>query len=88
MSVTPPQGEVDAGGQRRSGFAWRSVLDTPKCDFRSCETLAIGGPVLGLVGAYALGRTMQSMLFGTGALSLPWSSSLDDLRNQLIRRTA
>jgi putative ABC transport system permease protein len=26
---------------------------------------------LGLVGAYALGRTMQSMLFGTGALSLP-----------------
>jgi len=38
---------------------------------REGATLAIGGLVLGLVGAYALGRTMQSMLFGTGALSLP-----------------
>jgi len=26
---------------------------------------------LGLVEAYALGRTMQAMLFGTGALSVP-----------------
>ena len=25
----------------------------------------------GLMGAYVLGRTMQSMLFGTGALNLP-----------------
>ena len=38
---------------------------------REGATLATGGLVLGLVGAYALGRTMQSMLFGTGALSLP-----------------
>jgi putative ABC transport system permease protein len=38
---------------------------------REGATLAIGGLVLGLVGAYALGRTMQNMLFGTGALSLP-----------------
>ena len=38
---------------------------------REGATLAIGGLVFGLVGAYALGRTMQSMLFGTGALSLP-----------------
>ncbi len=38
---------------------------------REGATLATGGLVLGLVGAYALGRTMQSMLFSTGALSLP-----------------
>jgi putative ABC transport system permease protein len=38
---------------------------------REGAMLATGGLVLGLVGAYALGRTMQSMLFGTGALSLP-----------------
>jgi putative ABC transport system permease protein len=38
---------------------------------REGATLAIGGLALGLVGAYALGRTMQSMLLGTGALSLP-----------------
>lgn len=38
---------------------------------REGATLATGGLVLGLVGAYALGRTMQSMLFGTGALNLP-----------------
>jgi putative ABC transport system permease protein len=34
-------------------------------------TLAAGGLVLGLVGAYGLGRAMQSILYGTGALSLP-----------------
>jgi putative ABC transport system permease protein len=33
--------------------------------------LAASGLVLGLVGAYALGRAMQSMLYGTGALNLP-----------------
>jgi putative ABC transport system permease protein len=38
---------------------------------REGATLATGGLVLGLGGAYALGRTMQSMLFGTGALSVP-----------------
>jgi putative ABC transport system permease protein len=38
---------------------------------REGATLATGGLVLGLVGAYALGRTMQSMLFGTGALNVP-----------------
>jgi putative ABC transport system permease protein len=38
---------------------------------REGATLALGGLVLGLVGAYALGRTMQSMLLGTGALSWP-----------------
>jgi putative ABC transport system permease protein len=38
---------------------------------REGATLATGGLVLGLVGAYALGRTMQSLLFGTGALSVP-----------------
>jgi len=34
-------------------------------------TLAAGGLALGLLGAYALGRAMQSTLYGTGALSLP-----------------
>jgi putative ABC transport system permease protein len=38
---------------------------------RAGAALAACGLVLGLVGAYALGRTMQSMLFGTGALSVP-----------------
>jgi putative ABC transport system permease protein len=38
---------------------------------REGATLATGGLVLGLVGAYALGRALQAMLFGTGALSLP-----------------
>jgi putative ABC transport system permease protein len=38
---------------------------------REGATLATGGLVLGLVGAYALGRTMQGMLFGTGALNVP-----------------
>jgi putative ABC transport system permease protein len=38
---------------------------------REGATLATGGLVLGLVGAYALGRAMQAMLFGTGALNVP-----------------
>ncbi|MPY86784.1 MAG: FtsX-like permease family protein [Luteitalea sp.] len=38
---------------------------------REGVTLAAGGLVLGLLGAYALGRAMQGMLYGTGALSLP-----------------
>jgi putative ABC transport system permease protein len=38
---------------------------------REGATLAASGLILGLVGAYALGRAMQAMLFGTGALSVP-----------------
>jgi putative ABC transport system permease protein len=38
---------------------------------REGATLATVGLVLGLMGAYLLGRTMQSMLLGTGALNVP-----------------
>jgi putative ABC transport system permease protein len=38
---------------------------------REGATLASAGLIAGLMGAYVLGRTMQSMLFGTGALNLP-----------------
>ena len=38
---------------------------------REGAALATGGLVLGLGGAYALGRAMQSLLFGTGALNVP-----------------
>jgi putative ABC transport system permease protein len=38
---------------------------------REGATLAVGGLILGLAGAYALGRAMQALLFGTGALSAP-----------------
>jgi putative ABC transport system permease protein len=38
---------------------------------REGMTLAAGGLLLGLAGAYALGRAMQSTLYGTTALSLP-----------------
>jgi putative ABC transport system permease protein len=34
-------------------------------------TLAVVGLVLGLAGAYTLGRAMQSTLHETGAISLP-----------------
>ena len=57
---------------------------------REGATLVTGGLVLGLVGAYALGRAMQAMLFGTGALKCtrgarrrscpPWRSSRGVLR--------
>ena len=38
---------------------------------REGATLSAGGLVLGVAGAYALGRAMQSTLFGTGAMNLP-----------------
>jgi putative ABC transport system permease protein len=38
---------------------------------REGATLATVGLIVGLMGAYLLGRTMQGMLFGTGALNVP-----------------
>ena len=38
---------------------------------REGATLSAGGLMLGVVGAYALGRAMQSTLFGTGAMNVP-----------------
>jgi putative ABC transport system permease protein len=39
-------------------------------------TLAVGGLLLGLLGAYGLGRAMQSTLYGTSALSVPVLSAV------------
>ena len=38
---------------------------------REGATLSAGGLMLGVAGAYALGRAMQSTLFGTGAMNVP-----------------
>ena len=38
---------------------------------REGATLCAWGLILGLAGAYALGRAMQSTLFGTGAMNVP-----------------
>ncbi len=38
---------------------------------REGATLSAGGLMLGVAGAYALGRTMQSTLLGTGAMNVP-----------------
>ena len=38
---------------------------------REGATLCAGGLMLGVAGAYALGRAMQSTLFGTGAMNVP-----------------
>jgi putative ABC transport system permease protein len=38
-------------------------------------TLAVAGLILGLVGAYALGRVMQSTLYGVSPFSVPvWTA--------------
>jgi putative ABC transport system permease protein len=34
-------------------------------------TLAAGGLAIGVVGAYSLGRAMQSTLFGVGGINVP-----------------
>jgi len=38
---------------------------------REGATLSAGGLMLGIAGAYVLGRAMQSTLFGTGAMNVP-----------------
>ena len=38
---------------------------------REGATLSVGGLMLGVGGAYALGRAMESTLFGTGAMNVP-----------------
>ena len=40
-------------------------------ELREGALLTAGGLTLGVAGAYALGRAMQSTLFGTGALNVP-----------------
>jgi putative ABC transport system permease protein len=62
--------------QRTSEIGLRMALGAEQAQvrlevLREGLMLAAGGLVLGLAGAYALGRGMQSTLYGTGALSLP-----------------
>jgi len=62
--------------QRTSEIGLRMALGAEQAQvrlevLREGLLLAAGGLVLGLAGAYALGRGMQSTLYGTGALSLP-----------------
>lgn len=62
--------------QRTSEIGLRMALGADQTQvqlevLREGLQLAAGGLVLGLAGAYALGRGMQSTLYGTGALSLP-----------------
>jgi len=61
--------------QRTSEIGLRMALGAEQAQvrlevLREGLLLAAGGLVLGLAGAYALGRGMQSTLYGTGALSL------------------
>jgi putative ABC transport system permease protein len=60
---TPEIGLRMALGAEQSGVRLQIV--------REGLTLVAAGLVLGMVGAYALGRAMQSALYGTGALNLP-----------------
>ena len=62
--------------QRIPEIGLRMALGAGQADvrlqvLREGLTLAASGLALGLAGAYALGRAMQSTLYGTGALSLP-----------------
>jgi putative ABC transport system permease protein len=62
--------------QRTPEIGLRMALGAGQADvrlqvLREGLTLAGGGLALGLAGAYALGRAMQSTLYGIGALSLP-----------------
>ena len=65
-----------AVAQRTQEIGLRIALGAGQADvrlqvLRQGLTLAAGGLALGLAGAYAVGRAMQSTLYGTGALSLP-----------------
>jgi putative ABC transport system permease protein len=62
--------------QRIPEIGLRMALGAGQADvrlhvLREGLALAASGLALGLAGAYALGRAMQSTLYGTGALSLP-----------------
>jgi putative ABC transport system permease protein len=65
-----------AVAQRTSEIGLRIALGAQQSEVRvqllgEGLRLAVGGLILGLAGAYGLGRAMQSTLYGTGALSLP-----------------
>jgi putative ABC transport system permease protein len=65
-----------AVAQRTPEIGLRMALGARQADvrlqvLRQGLTLAASGLALGLAGAYAVGRAMQSTLYGTGALSLP-----------------
>jgi putative ABC transport system permease protein len=62
--------------QRTPEIGLRMALGAAQADvrlqvMREGLVLVASGFALGLVGAYVLGRAMQSMLYGTGALNVP-----------------
>ncbi len=68
MAFTVVQRTAEIGLRMALGAGHNQVrLQT----LREDATLATVGLIFGLLEAYLLGRTMQSMLFGTGALNLP-----------------
>ncbi len=62
--------------QRTPEIGMRMALGAGQGDvrrqiLREGAALSAGGLMLGVAGAYALGRAMQSTLFGTGAINVP-----------------
>lgn len=62
--------------QRRSEIGLRMALGAQQSDvivqiLREGLTLSVNGLVLGIGGAYVLGHSMKSMLYGIGGLNLP-----------------
>jgi len=73
MTFSVAQRTPEIGLRMALGAAQRTVRRQILCEGL---TLAVGGLALGVVGAYALGRAMQSTLFGIGAINVPVSLSV------------
>jgi putative ABC transport system permease protein len=73
MTFSVAQRTPEIGLRIALGAAQQTVL---RQILREGLMLAVGGLALGVVGAYALGRAMQSTLFGIGAINVPVSLSV------------